>query len=69
MHVPPPLQAGENAATGIVVGPLRDELPGVVQSTWNRHRRRLFVPKLTTSFGAPAGGGVEPSRSDGSRPP
>ena len=69
MHVPPPVHAGENAATGIVVGPLSDEFAGVAQSTWNRQRRRLFVPKLTTSFGDPAGGGVEPSRSAGSNPP
>src|SRR5262249_19178949 len=70
MHWPPPLHAGENAATGIVVGPVSVEFAGVVQSVWKRQRRRLFVPKATRSFGEPTGGGgVDPSRSDGRRPP
>ena len=69
MHVPPPLHAGENAATGSVVGPVSAELAGFDQSTWKRQSWRLLVAKLTTSSGAPAGGGVGPSRSDGSRPP
>src|ERR671934_1139888 len=69
MHVPPPLQAAEKDATGIVVGPDRLEFAGVVQSTWNLQSKRLFVPKLRTKFGDPLGGGVVPSRSEGSRLP
>src|SRR5262249_30435341 len=69
MHVPPPPHAGENAATGIVVGPVSVEFAGVAQSVWNLHSSREFVPKLTRSFGEPAGGGVDPSRSEGKRPP
>src|SRR5919201_2141242 len=60
MHVPPPLQAAENAATGIVIGPVNVVFAVFVQSTWNRHSSRLFVPKARTSFGEPAGGGVAP---------
>src|SRR5215470_1328731 len=48
MQVPPPPHAGENDATGIVVGPAKLELAGVDQSTWNRHSCRLFVAKLRT---------------------
>src|SRR6266496_4202198 len=33
MHVPPPLQAGENAATAVVVGPVMLVFAGVTQST------------------------------------
>src|SRR5437588_8682190 len=69
MHVPPPLQAGENEATGIEVGPVSVEFVGVVQSTWNFQSCRTFVPELRTSFGAPAGGGVDPSTSAARRPP
>ena len=65
----PPAQAGEKAATGSVVGPVSVEFAGVVQSTWNFHSWRLFVAKLTTKPGEPLGGGVEPSRSAGSRLP
>ena len=35
MHVPPPLHAGENAATGSVAGPLSVVFAVFVQSTWN----------------------------------
>ena len=69
IHVPPPLHAGEKDATGTVVGPVNVVLVGVVQSTWNRHKRRLFVPKLRTGFGAPPGGEVVPSTSEARRPP
>src|SRR5712691_573353 len=69
MQVPPPLQAGENEATEIVVGPVRLEFAGVVQSTWNFHSFRLFVPKLRRKFGDPLGGGVGPSTSEGRRLP
>ena len=48
MQVPPPLQAGEKEATGIVVGPVSAEFAGEVQSTWNFHSSRLFVPKPRT---------------------
>src|SRR5260221_5913412 len=60
---------GANAATGSVVGPVKVEFAGVVQSTWKRQSRRLFVPNSTIGFGAPAGGGVDPSRSAGRSPP
>ena len=65
----PPLQAGEKDATGIVVGPVSVMFAGVVQSTWNFHSCRLFDPKSSRKFGEPAGGGVDPSRSEGSRLP
>src|SRR3954454_1096085 len=68
MHVPP-AQAGENDATGIIVGPVRAEFAGVAQSTWNFQSSRLLVPKLAMKFGDPAGGAFGPSRSDGRRPP
>jgi hypothetical protein len=54
------------------------ELAGVAQSTWSFHRLRLFVPKLSSRFGVPAGGKPEPpvprveevpSRSEGNSPP
>ena len=48
MQAPPPLHAGENEATGIVVGPVSVVFAGVVQSTWNFQSCRTFVPKLTT---------------------
>src|SRR5437762_10197506 len=69
MHVPPALQAGVKAAVAIVVGPLRLEFAGVAQSTWNDQSSSAFVAKLITSLGAPAGGALEPSRSDGSSDP
>src|SRR5439155_1200948 len=69
MHVPPPLQAGENAATGIDVGPVMLVFAGVVQSTWNFQSWSAFVPKLSRKFGRPAGGAVVPSTSDGNRLP
>ena len=69
MHVPPPLHAALNEATGIDVGPLNVVLAEFDQSTWNFQRFSAFVPKFRNGFGAPAGGGVVPSRSDGSRPP
>src|SRR5438094_8515742 len=42
-------------------------LAGVVQSTWTFHAPICCVPelRLTTTLGAPAGGGVVPSRSAG----
>src|SRR5690349_4703190 len=69
MHVPPPLQAGENAATGIVVGPVSVEFAWFAQSTWNFHSWSAFVVKLSRYSGEPTGGGVEPSRSAGSMLP
>src|SRR5689334_10579220 len=68
MHVPP-LHAGLNESTGIDKGPVNVEFPAFAQSTWNCQRLSALEPKLRNGFGAPAGGGVEPSRSDGSRPP
>jgi hypothetical protein len=44
----PPLQAGENAATGRLVGPVKVELAGVVKSTWNFQMFSELVPKLTS---------------------
>ena len=38
------------------------------KSTWNLYRFSVFeVPSSMKKLGEPAGGGVEPSRSDGSR--
>src|SRR5437879_12386752 len=64
MQSPPP-HARENAATGIEVGPPNVELPGVVQSTWNLHRRSAPEAKPTKKLGEFAGGASIPSRSDG----
>src|SRR5262245_6952519 len=69
MQVPPLVHDGVNAATGSVVGPVNVEFPGAAQSTWKRQSRRLFVPNSTMVLGAPVGGGVGPSRSEGSNPP
>src|SRR5713226_9781240 len=69
MHVPPPLQAVVNAATPMVVGPVKVELAGVAKSTWNFHSRSEFEPKFRKKLGEPAGGAVDPSRSDGNSPP
>jgi hypothetical protein len=66
MHAPPP-QAGENDATGIVSGLVSVELPGVDQSTSNFQRSRLLVPRPSRKSGEPDGGGVDPSRVEGSR--
>src|SRR5262249_20351285 len=65
----PPLHAGEKAATGRFVGPVRVELDGVVQSVWNFQRLMLLLPRFTMKFGEPDGGAVAPSRSEGSSPP
>ncbi len=48
MQVPPP-QAGVKAAPVIFVGPVRVELAGLVQSTWNFQR---LSPSLPTSSNA-----------------
>ena len=48
MHVPPPLQAAENAATGMLLGPEKVDAAGFVQATWNFQRLRAFVPKFMT---------------------
>ena len=69
MHVPPPLQAVTNAATGMLVGPVNVELAGVAKSTWNFHRLSELLPKLRKKLGEPKGGAIDPSRSDGNRPP
>jgi hypothetical protein len=45
MQVPLVPQAGENAATLIVVGPVSVVFDVVVQSTWNFQSCRLLVPK------------------------
>src|SRR3954454_244017 len=69
MHVPPPLHAALKGATAIDVGPVNVVLAEFDQSTWNFHRFSEFTPKFRNGFGAPAGGGVVPSTSDGRRPP
>src|SRR5712692_6965237 len=69
MQAPPPLHAGENAATGRLVGPDRVVFAELVQSTWNRQTFKELLPKFTNTLAAPVGGGVEPSRSDGRSPP
>ena len=68
MHVPP-LHASLKAATGMLFGPVSVVLAGVAQSTWNFQRFSEFVPKFSMKLGAPAGGGVNPSRSEGNTPP
>src|SRR5258708_17014242 len=69
MRLPPPEHAAGNAATGMLVGPVKVELAGVAKSTWNFHKLSEFVPKFRYMSGAPAGGALDPSRSDGSRLP
>ena len=53
----------------MLVGPVSVVFAVLAQSTWNFQRFSEFVPKFSMTFGAPAGGAVEPSRSDGSTPP
>src|SRR6186713_2183442 len=65
----PPEHAGVNDATGMLTGPVSVVFAVFAQSTWKRQRFSEFVPKFTRKFGVPAGGAVEPSRSDGSTPP
>src|SRR6266516_4780925 len=65
----PPPHAGVNPATEMVLGPVNVEFAGVAKSTWNRHARRAFDPKSSRVFDSPAGGEVDPSRSEGSRLP
>src|SRR5260370_9330250 len=69
MQVPPPLHAAVKAATGIFVGPVKVEFPGIAKSTWNFQRLSEFVPKFRKKFGEPGGGAIDPSRSDGNSPP
>src|SRR5260370_30817530 len=69
MQLPPPEHAAVNAATGMLVGPVKVELAGVAKSTWNFHKLSEFVPKFRYMSGAPAGGALDPSRSDGNRLP
>ncbi len=48
---------------------MKVEFAGVAKSTWKRqsgHVVELNGPDIRNGFGAPAGGGVEPSRSAGS---
>src|SRR5207237_3532578 len=68
-QVPPSVHAGVNAATEMVVGPVRVVLAVFAQSRWKRYSFKLFVPNSRMSFGAPAGGDIAPSLSDGSMPP
>src|SRR5689334_18453416 len=66
MQAPPP-QAGVNAATGMLIGPVKVELAGAAKFTWNFQRLSELVPKLSMKAGEPEGGRVVPSRSEGSR--
>jgi hypothetical protein len=49
MQVPPPLQASLKAATAKLAGPENVEFDGVVQSTWNLQRLRLFASEARLS--------------------
>src|SRR5215470_2842030 len=55
-------------AAGVRLPPsVKVELPGFAKSAWKRHTRQIaFSPDIRNGSGAPAGGGVEPSRSAGS---
>ena len=44
------------------------EFAGTVKFTWNFHKFNLFTPKFRKKFGEPAGGGVDPSMSEGNNP-
>src|SRR5260370_2784905 len=69
IQAPPPEHAAVNAATGMVVGPVKVELAGVVKSTWNFHRLSTFEPKFREKYCSPAAGAIVPSRSYGNRLP
>src|SRR5215467_211630 len=69
MQVPPPLQAGEKAATGMVIGPVRVAVPAEKLTLLSCHSSRSLVPKSTKNPCEAAGGGVVPSMSDGRTPP
>src|SRR5205807_9341294 len=69
LHDALPIYNGVKAVTGMTVGPVNVEFPGVAKSTWNLNRLRLLLPKNTRKLGDPAGGAVAPSRSEGSNPP
>ncbi len=62
------LQISLNVATGITLGPLKVEFPGMAKSTWNWKRSRSLESAISTKkLGDPVGGSVLPSRSDGKR--
>src|SRR5215510_9077845 len=66
MQTPPP-QARLNAATPeTAIGPVSVPVP-VVQFTAIRQNCTVELVTLINRFGEPAGGKVEPSRSDGTR--
>src|SRR5919198_9220 len=62
----PPPQITEKAA-GVSVPPsVNDELAGVAKSTWKRNSGHVApTSSVRNGFGAPAGGGLLPSRSAG----
>src|SRR5258708_35602764 len=68
MHVPP-LQAAAKAATEILVGPVNAPVPLVKLIFDTCHKFSELLPKLRKYAGAPAGGAVVPSMSEGSTPP
>src|SRR5258706_15766294 len=69
IQVPPPEQAALNAATAILVGPVKVVFAELAKSTWTFHRLSELAPKFMKKFGEPAGGAVVPSRSEGSKHP
>ena len=55
-------------ATRMNVGPVSVEFDELTKSTWNFQRTKLFeFHSSNNGFGAPEGGGVVPSRSEGRR--
>src|SRR5215471_10435927 len=60
---------GLKAATGILVGPVNVELPGLAKSTWNLYKFKEFAPKSIMKLGEPAGGNLCPSTSAGRKLP
>src|SRR6516165_212862 len=62
------LQISLKGATGIRPGPVNVEFAGLAKSTWNRKMNKSVASAMPSmKLGAPAGGAVVPSRSDGSR--
>src|SRR5919197_517519 len=62
----PPPQITENGDGVSVAASVQVEFPGLAKSAWKRYSGQVaFVPAAMNGFGAPAGGGVEPSRSAG----
>src|SRR5215212_9722747 len=66
MQVPPPHALLYTATPATLVGPVSVPVPAT-QFTENRQNWTAVLVRLINRFGEPAGGGIVPSRSAGSR--